>query len=174
MCYAIESHTGLTDICKSHMRSASLIPFPLYFFDTELFCPSLDGNVVQERCVAYSSTKVSFTFKVFLSARMLSLCMVTVGSSVPHPGPSLCWRRSGRWTSVLIRKQIQRTLNTNAISISENLVTWLQLAAREIGKCNSSLGKGKEGGTLFCSNGSRCYYQEEGENWHRKKTKSLP
>ena len=45
MCYAIESHTGLTDICKSHMRSASLIPFPLYFFDTELFCPSLDGNV---------------------------------------------------------------------------------------------------------------------------------
>ena len=45
MCYAIESHTRLTDICKQHMRSASLIPFPLYFFDTELLYPSLDGNV---------------------------------------------------------------------------------------------------------------------------------
>lgn len=40
-------------------------------------------------------------------------------------------------------------LNTSALSISENLVTWLQLAAREIGKRNSSLEEGKEDGTLY-------------------------
>lgn len=57
-------------------------------------------------------------------------------------------KKTWQMNSVLIRKQIQYMLNTSALSISENLVTWSQLAAREIGKCNSSLGEGKEGGTL--------------------------
>ena len=68
------------------------------------------------------------------------------------------WQVNG----VLIWKQIQYMLNTSALSISENLATWLQLSAREVGKCSSSLGEGKE--DVFCSNGSRSYYQEEGEN----------
>ena len=41
----VMSHTILTDFWKSHMRSASLIPFPLYFFETELFYQSLDGGI---------------------------------------------------------------------------------------------------------------------------------
>ena len=93
MCYAIESHTRLTDICKQHMRSASLIPFPLYFFDTELLYPSLDGNVhvFVFNCsrlfgtpwtVAHQAPSVHGIFQ----ARILEWVAFPSPGALPHPG----------------------------------------------------------------------------------------
>lgn len=128
-------------------------------------CKCRNWQVIQDRCPC-PGTEVSLTLQLFPSPMMLSSWMVTAGSPVYVQVQASIEEVEGE--QVLI-EQTQLMLNTNAPSISENLVTGSQRAARKTGKCNSTLGvRGRGWNTGLCSNGSGFYYQERGENRHRK------